>query len=361
MVDDEDNNGKRRSIILPDSGQKTIMVRQSGHMTEQILISNKDAISILEENKDKLNNNVFDKFNKNNKAKIIKETFEIEDIGYRLTAPEYKLITAIRTLLYDKSDKNIDSELYYMGNYFPNGKLATTEFGGQIVTVPYLLVSRSDFYKAYQAKDRYSGPEQNSIDKLLREFTQKYFLTVYKQHVVINGKPKINRITEYRPLIKLKRLDKGLSEMEDNLLDQGVDCTSGKGDYLLSINPIWVDQIKTKWVEYPHNLNARIKIAVGSWKKFTPAIMYFINYLFHQRSNKNFITEINEDNLFIKLGYDKHVDPKIRHGKRANSYLKEVIRISIEIGLCKEARLVRGAQGQRKWIFEINDTIYDLV
>ena len=350
------NENLKRTIQLPESGEKTIMVRQGGHFTEQMLVSDKDAHSLLEDNQQIFNRDLFKDFNEKNNAKIIKETFEVEDIGFRLTPPENRLVTAIRSELFNKSEnKDFNSERYYMGNYFPHGEVIKTNFGGQIMTVPHLLVSRGDLYKAFLGKDKYAGKDQKDIDRLLRSFSQRYFLTIYKQHVSINGQIKINRITEYLPLVRLKRLDKGLSEIEDGLLDQGGDFTNGNGEYLLAINPIWVDQIKTKWVEFPHDLNTRLGNAVGHWNKITPATTYLINYLFHQRSTKNFVTEINEENLFIKLGLDKYI--KRRKRKLAESYLEESIRVSKEIKLCQNVEKVMGAQGQTKFIFTINDEI----
>jgi hypothetical protein len=350
------NENLKRTIQLPESGEKTIMVRQGGHFTEQMLVSDKDAHTLLMENQQIFNRDLFKDFNERNNAKVIKETFEVEDIGYRLSPQENRLVTAIRSELFNKSEnKNINSERYYMGNYFPNGEVVKTNFGGQIMTVPHLLVSRGDLYKAFLGKDRYSGQDQKDIDKLLRTFSQRYFLTIYKQHVIIKDETKINRVTEYLPLVRLKRLDKGLSEIDDSLLDQGGDFTNGNGEYLLAINPIWVDQIKTKWVEFPHDLNSRLGNAVGHWNKITSATNYLVNYLFHQRSTKNFITEINEDNLFIKLDLSKYI--KRRERKRAESFLLDAIRICKEIDLCKKAEKIIGAQGQAKWVFEINENI----
>jgi hypothetical protein len=352
----QDKEDLKRTIQLPESGEKTIMVRQGGHFTEQMLISDKDAHALLEDNQQIFNRDLFKDFNEKNNAKVIKEIFEVEDIGYKLTPQENRLVTAIRSELFNKSENtDTNSERYYMGNYFPNGEVVKTNFSAQTMTVPHLLVSRGDLYKAFLGKDRYSGQDQKDIDKLLRTFSQRYFLTIYKQHVIIKNETKINRITEYLPLVRLKRLDKGLSEIDDSLLDQGGDFTNNNGEYLLAINPIWVDQIKTKWVEFPHDLNTRLGNAIGHWNKITPATTYLINYLFHQRSTKNFVTEINEDNLFIKLGLDKYI--KRRKRKLAESYLEESIRISKEIKLCQKAEKTTGAQGQVKWVFEINETI----
>lgn len=340
---------------IPEPITKTIMVRQSGHFVDQMLISDKDAPALIEENKDKLNRDLFKDFNEKNNVKIIKETLEVEEIGYQLSSTENKLVRAIRSLLHDKSDKNLHSERYYLGNYFPNGEIITVNFSGHVMAAPHLLIPRGDLYKAFLGGDKYGGKDKKDIDRHLRAFSQRYFLTIYKQHIEVNGKPKFNRMTEYRPLIRLKRLDKGLSEMEDKLLDYGIEYMNGESEYLISLNPTWVDQIKSKWVEYPYDLNSRLGKALGHWNKSSHAIDYLVNYLFQQRSTKHFVSEINEDLLFSKLQLVKYI--KRRERKRAEDFLSEAITICKKINLLKKADKVIGAQGQPKWVFEINKDV----
>lgn len=332
------------NTVLPEPEKKTIMVRQGGHLTEQMLLSEKD----------KLNRSLLSEYNTQNNATVINETSEIEDIGVKLSPSETRLVTAIRSLLHDKSEnKDEKSEQFYMGNHFPEGKVAKVHFGGQTMDIPHLLIKKNELYKAYLGQDSYAGKDKKDIDDLLLKFSRRQFKTVYKQHIEVGGQPQINRITDFLPLLRIKQIDKGLTMKEDELISQGEDIVTGNSEYLLSLNPIWVDQIKTKWVEYPHDLNQRLKKAVDHGNEITPATYTLINYLCHQRSTKNFNTQINEDNLFLKLGLDKYI--KRRERKRAEKFLQEAFEICRKIGLLQNVDKATGAQGQTKYIFVINE------
>lgn len=326
---------------LPTGEQQTIMVRQSAHFVEQLTLSKKTANRLIQENGDLLKSIFIDQ------GKVIKEEFSVEDIGIRLEAAEFNLLMALCFLLHDKSEnKDTDLERYLMGNHFPEGKIYEMEYGGQLRSAPSLMIEESELIKEYLGRDNYSGKDQKNILSILDKLTEKVFITILEQ--TVKNKKDTIKLRDYLPLIRKKEITSG----------------SGKKIYIITLNPIIVEQIKTKYVLIPRNLRKRISKEIGHGNSITQATNLLIYYLFHQRTKENYkaatksyITEINEDNLFGKLGLDKHI--KRRQPKRAITSLDEAIRICIGIGLCKKANRVEGKQRQWKWRFELHAVILD--
>lgn len=336
---------------------KNELVRTSGHFVDQILISDEKAKNLIKEN-----NLTLDIFRDQN-SELIKETLEIEDIGFRLTTSQHRVVNALRSLLFNKSEnRDINSERFCMGNYFPKGEITQVFFNGCNLPAPHLLINASELYKETLGKEKYAGKDKKDIDNVLLSLSQQFFLMIYKQHLkqkkVKNGKCEeiINRITQYVPLFIFKRIDKGLSIKEDELLDKGI-LRNRDSLLLITFNPVWVDQIKTKSVQLPSQLNKLLINELGSWKKVTPSMEYLIYYLSALQAGagkkSELQHEINEANLLEKLGLEKKYIKEKRQRKRAEKYLNDAIDICKKLGICISAEKTIGVKGQTKWIFMI--------
>ena len=318
--------------------------RQSGHLADQTL-KYKDPT--------KTQLSLFDIISPETKDQIKKSSTEIKAEGIRLTPAEDKILKALNKLLYEKSEnKNIDSEAFYAGNESIR-ELSPYGGKGQEARAPVLRIFPSELYKAYLDRDDYSGDEIKFIKKLLYDLSQKKFLIIYDRKRKVNGKTLTDRIEDFQSLIKIMSYIEGLSDSELQKLDAGnSEIREKRGEIIIGLNPIFIDQIGTKYIEYPTDINRRTTIAANGHNFLNESMIVLRDYMLREISAKRYNVEINEDRLPYLLRLEYYL--KERKKKIIAERIASAINTVKNLGIILEYEKVIGASGQIKYVFELN-------
>ncbi len=333
---------------LPEiGGSKVPKVRHAGHLVDQKLKYNDPS-------KAKSQLELFDFLNPKTGGEV--EKYEVKYEGIRLTAAEDRLLSAIYSLLRENSEhKNSAADDFYGGNHESG---AVTDFAGEQVKPIHIRIVPADLYKAYLGNSDYSGKEIGDINKTLVSISAKRFLMKYDRvRRVKAGKKwenRTDRIEVVKNLIQVVKYTKDLTDQELAKLDSGDESIrQKKGELIIALNPVLTDQINTKYVEYPQDINRRTIIAAGGdHRNVTLAINTLRDYLLRELSARRYQCEINADKLPYVLKLDKYV----REGRKKK--IKETVEKAIQtcksLGLLREFAETQGAEGQVKLVFTLN-------
>lgn len=328
------------SAILPQVESeipKEGKFKQSGHFVDQKLKHNFDM--------DKKQISLFDILETPRlRNEVIKD--ETIVIGIRLTQAEDRLVNTVINLLNKKS----------YGDYNGNLPAEKKPYGETREHYPRLRITPAELYKEYTNNDDYSGRDMLFIKETLISLQNKNFLIIYRrEHWIENKKgekeKRISRIEEYQPLIRVVTYYDKLTEEQDKSIKPG-QVISENGEVILELNPVFTDQIDTKFIEYPSDINELTALASGGSRNVTESNIRMRDYLMRAISARDDETEIDLEKLPYILGLDKYIKEKRK--KRINQRIDEAIKFSQKIGLTKEVRKETGARGQYKYVFVLN-------
>ncbi len=328
---------------LPDVS-KAPKVRHSGHYVDQKLRYTYPVQTTI-----------FDILDPDTIGKV--EKYGIRYEGIRLTPPEERLLNGIYKLLRDKSEtKDIKNPAFYKGNY-DGGQI--TEWGGESHKRALISIKPTEMYMAYLGRDDYSGKEILEVNKTLEGLAEKRFLMIYdriRKVQVSKGKEetRTDRIERTAPLIEIVKYIKDLTDDELKRLDKGDErIRQAKGEIILALNPILTDQIQTKYVEYPEDINRRMIIAVGGHaNRVTQAMHILADWCVREISNKRYKFEINADKLPYALKLDKYIQESRR--KKIQLTIDNAIQACKNLGLIQDVSQEAGKSGQPKYVFTLN-------
>ena len=327
----------RITPVLPDKSRAP-RFRQSGHYIDQKLKHSYD--------RDKgVQLTIFDELRPETKALIKEEEVVVE--GIKLSVREEKILTGILKLLSDKSRG---------GSHTGNEPPERTIYGGQSTKAPRLRISPHELYAEFTGTKDYSGREAKDARETLYGLQDKKFLIVYKRHRPNSkGETVIDRIEEFRPLLKIVTYYEGLTKEEDSQLDKGEAGTAqGKAEIILALSPLFIDQISTKFIEFPADINRQTAIAAGGARKVHTAITQLRDYLLRYKSGNKGATYtlVDEDTLPHVLGLEKYV--KESRKKLIAQRIDEAIEACKNLGIIHEAKKVTGKKGQYQYKFILN-------
>ena len=326
-------------------------VRQSGHFIDNKLKYNKPSDEPP---------TLFDDLLPETKNLIEEKNIETITEGIRLSKTGEKLINSILNLLQRKSNTKINEknkpaepEKFYTGN-LPAEKI---KFGGSLLAPPMLRITPHELFTEVTGSKDYSGFDIKTYNTALMELSSKQYLIKYKRHrkIVTDKKFKtvIDRVEEYLPLIKIVKYYEGLSKEEDKLLDEKDNNLSQKrGEIILKLNPLFIDQLDTKFILYPVDINKKTEIASGGSHKVTEAITKLRDYLSRAMSNKNYTVTIDKINLPYILGLDNYI--KESRKKLISQRVEESLQAVKNLGLALEIREITGAKYQPQYQFILN-------
>ena len=309
--------------------------RTSGHFVDQKLKNNYSAmqrgIDLFDTiSSDNIKNKVSNDFGDiNNTTKVI---------GINLTKAQDRLLNCIIVMLQQKSD------LDFCGNLPPEnhryGSLSN-------VAYPKLRFSPKELFCAYGDKKNLNDVSQSEIDfikKTLFGLQDTKFLMVYKRYRWEINKDKqkvqvVDRIEEYQSLLRVLSYHEGLAINEDTDLDMTCKYNK-KEEIVLLLNPILIDQIDTKFIEYPVDINKRMAIAAGSGYKVTDSMVKLRDYLIRAISYAR-KKQKDAQNCIISLGFDKMVCLLGLHNYVAQGRRKMLLkRLSIDIETMKNLGII---------------------
>ena len=327
---------------------KSEKYRQSGH-----LIDEKLKHSGQRKNKD-----IFDSISNETKQKIEESKIEVKVEGIKLTPPENKLLHALARILHEKSSNTKDSKS--SGFYEGNAVAELVSYGKNKSKAEVLRFKPTELYKAYVGNKNYSGHDAKFINNILHQLENKKFLIrhdrVKKVKIGKTGKTKrlTDRIEEFQSLIRIRSFIPDLTDEEKQKLDRGNHSISEmKAEIIVVLNPIFTDQIDTKFVEFPVDTNRRLVIAAGGHKKVTSSMMTLMEWMHREISAKRYIIEINEDKLPYILGLDNYV--KQRRKKKLQERISKDIEAITNMGIILQTYKESNSTKGYKWVFHLNE------
>ncbi|MDN3505439.1 MAG: hypothetical protein P0S95_07685 [Rhabdochlamydiaceae bacterium] len=280
--------------------------------------------------------------------------FEVKTIGVRLSPAQDKLINSLQKLLHQKSQNNFpDQNDYYTGN-MENGLVP---FGNEPKKSPRIAIKPGELYRAYTNKSHYSADEMQFVRETLKTLADKKFLLVFdrKRKVMINGKmqTRTDRIEEYQSLIKVIKYTEDISDGELEKMNSGNgDVFESKGELIIGFNPILVDQINSKYIEYPSDIHKKMSTAAGGTRRVTEAMNILRDYMLRELSSKRTTVALNKEKMIYLLKLDKLLET--RQKKRAQKKVDKAIDTIIQLGLIQSYEMKGGAKEQEKYIFYLN-------
>lgn len=314
--------------------------KQSGHYIDQKLKHSYDS-------EVKNQPAVIDKISAQLKSRI-PDKIMVE--GIKISQAEDKLMNAILKLLQDKSSSDL------LGNLPAQKSL----YGGESRDYPMLRFTPAELYREYTG-GYYSGRDVEIIKETLVKLEARSFLIVYERHREVRSglrtETVIDRVEDYQPLVKIKTFFEGLTKEEHDKISKGdKEMREKKAEIIIQLNPIFIDQIDSKFIEYPTDINRITSIAAGGANKVTESICalrdYFLRSISNNKSKNITYTSINYDKMPYILGLDKY----IKEGRRSliNVRIKQAIEAALNIGVITEYKEVIGAENQKKFDFTLN-------
>ncbi|MBA3706710.1 MAG: hypothetical protein H0W84_12660 [Bacteroidetes bacterium] len=319
--------------------------RQSGHLVDQKLKYSKTQQQQL---------SLFDLLSEPTQKKIEESKIEIKAEGIKLTPPENKLIHALNRLLHMKSqNKNTAADDFYKGNM----PYELVPYGEGQSKAAVLKFKPAELYKAYIGHDEYSGHDINFINNTLHHLETKRVLIRYdrvkKVKVGKREETLTDRIEDFQSLIKIISFIPDLTDEEKQQLDQGnVTIREAKAEFIIALNPIFTDQIETKFIEFPEDTNRRLVIAAGGHNKVTASMNILMEWMLRELSAKRYKSEINEENLPLILGLEKYV--KQNRKRLLKERIDKDIQAIINMGIITHVTKESNSSGGSKWVFHLN-------
>lgn len=325
--------------------QKQKKYRQSGHLIDQKLKYQSPSQPSL-----------FDLIMPETKQKIEESRIEVKAEGIKLTYAENKLVHSLNLLLYEKSQNSDPKADNFYGGNAPT-ELVPYGLPDHQARAPILKFRPAELYKAFTGTSKYSGADVKFIINTLHQLEDKKVLIKYDRVKKVKDgnktKTLTDRIEDFQSLIKIVSFIPDLSDSEKTALDEGdSSIREARGEIIIALNPIFRDQIDTKFIEFPEDTNRRLVIAAGGHKKVTASMQTLMEYALREISAKRYRLEINEDNLTRILGLENNL--KQKRNKRLQERISKDIQAIINIGLIVQSELVPNSVGTMKWIFLLN-------
>jgi hypothetical protein len=271
--------------------------------------------------------------------------------GIRLDPVEDRLLNSIIKLLNLKSDKDLKGNLPEVQSLY----------GGTMTTYPKLRVSPHELYTEICGTKNYSGKEIQNIKAVLMRLQEKKFLIMYQRHrkEVRNGKTidVVDVIQEYQSLFRIISYYEGLTKTELSLLaEEENEVNTQKSEAIFLLNPVFVDQIDTKFIEYPEDVNLQTSIAMGGTHKLTAAMTQLRDYMMRiisaNKNTKQSKHVIDKDTLIDILGLSEIA--KEGRAKRVKNRIEEAIQLCYNMSLITEHKEIIGRRGQDQIEFMVN-------
>jgi hypothetical protein len=321
--------------------------RQSGHLVDQKLK--------FQQTKNQAT--LFDVLMPETKQKIEEARFEVKAEGIRLSYAENKLVHALNQLLCEKSQHaNPEAEDFYSGNAPP--QLVPYGVPNQKAPAPVLKFKPAELYKAFTGSTSYSGADVKFIIETLHQLESKKVLIKYDRVKKIKDGKKTkeltDRIEDFQSLIKIVSFIPDLTLEEKLRLDRG-DGTAireSKGEIIIALNPIFRDQIDTKYIEFPEDAQRRLVIAAGGHKKVTASMQMLMEYMLREMSANRYNPQINEDKLPYVLGLENYI--KQKRNKRLKERIDKDIEAITIMGIITTTEKLPNSSGGFKWVFHLN-------
>jgi hypothetical protein len=325
--------------MLPE--KKSGKHRGPGHLFDEMLRPGKSIIQ----------GKLFGELDEDTKNLITGKGVEIKHVvqGVQLSATERKLVGCLIKLLHHRSETTSDQvENNYLGNsddwevmdrkIIEKGKTIT-----QTIPAPELVFTMYELTKEYKGGETPSGKEIENVTEVLRGLDRRDFLFSYTETIPVKGGKVERKVSDYKKLIHIKKLSEtkyGADDIE----------VSNREETIVQLNPIFRNQIDTKFIEIPDDMIKRLEIAAGT-SKITEVSLKLVDYLTRYTSTRGEKHEIGLENLYYTLAAKWMEQSRKKLVKQQTSKAVEICK---RLGLLKEWTEVPGKNGEMKVVFTIN-------
>jgi hypothetical protein len=334
---------KRKKTETKEKGN----YKSSGHLFDNLLKYSKPS------NKGKKDNQLqlWESLSLSTKEIIEKKGVEKKEVyeGLNLTAPETKLIHSLALLLHEKSQtSNPKGEDYYTGNLEPR----TLAVGTEKKTAPALAFTLFELAKLYKGGKDIGGKDVENVMNVLQNLNNRHFLLIYTETYPTKSGQKIELRREgFHKLIAINKLTLSRLEGADSktILSEKVE---------IELHPIFRDQIDTKFIKLPKDINRRTAIAYGS-EIVSKEALQLRDYVARTLSAKtlpkdkegNYYHEIGVEKLYFTLagGYMKQ-----GRKKKVQEATNKALETVQNLGMIHGYRVETGATGEPKFILQLN-------
>ncbi len=317
------------------------LFRSGGHMRDLMLNKVDEADS----------QPIFDLLHEETKSYIQKKSVSIDLINQRgakieLNGTEWKLLDVLCELLHEQSINNNDPKEadYYTSRY---GEFLTS-YGSINAPSERLIFSLYEITKKYKGERRVSGKDIQTVGNILKEWDsnieKRVLIRYFRESIRPDKKRVVHKIETFQPLIMIGKEEITTYDKE------GIEIEQIK-DTIIYLNPIFRDQIETKYINYPIGITKRMIEAWGGHG--IPEIVFKLrDYLAREHSSKRFKCEISLEKLYWQLSekWMKEGRKKLTH-----SYMEKAIETIKKLGLLKEYNIENNKKGEPKIIFILND------
>jgi len=269
-------------------------------------------------------------------AKLKTTKSEINEIIPRIELSQFedRVVNSLIKSLYLKSDKDKKSETYYLGN----GEIRIAKNGNLIAQ---LIIKPQELYKEITGKKRPNGKDIKEIREALNNLSSKKYPIEYRKKIDKEFIVEKNS----QPLLSFSSLARFNEKENSKYVKGNNDVFTKKEDFIISFNPIFIDQIKTKFVLFPTDLEDKISLA--SPKRVKTATNNLRDYLLRGFSNKKYSQQIYKNKLEDVLN--------ISHQRKARreALLNEALEVCVKVELLENYSITTTSKGE-KFIFKLN-------
>jgi hypothetical protein len=340
---DIDAQGIKREGI-----RKVSTYRRSGLQHDQMLLYKKPGKYVQ--------GNLFDALASETVKKIQSDGITEDSIiieGIKLTDTEHRLIDCINKLLHTKSINSGnpgEPKTFYSGNE----KMAVVHYGknegGERLSAitPMLSFKPTELYQTYMGERKYSGKDVEHIKTIFLALARKNFLIKYTRKITGKKGGLVKQmIEEYSPLFKILKYTEQLGQKTA----AGELYGEKKEEILIQLNPIFKDQIETKYIEFPTDIIQRTIIAAGS-HNISESTNLLRDVLMRDLSGKHYEMSYNYETLIYQLKLEKYL--KESRKKLIGRRIDEAIKTVEALGLVLKTDRTTGADAQLKFVFHLN-------
>jgi|AntDeeMetagen681_2_1112603.scaffolds.fasta_scaffold12242_1 hypothetical protein len=241
------------------------------------------------------------------------EEFKPQDIGLNFNKSQDKAFSGLQKLL-DETDYegNVDPKIIYGEDSYP---VYSNIYNGYY-ELPALLISWTDYYRAYGLKKnksgKYSGRQVKQAKQALRDLADGW--TIFYKRKKKNNKYDLIKST--RPLIKTDEGYKNIKDIEN--------IGNKKGKLLIKFSPLFIDRLDTFFLYKPMYLHNEIKEVAGS--RYSKYYARLIQYL-----NKTNFSPIKIDMKKLAHNLRMYSDINARMWKRIRNRIDKGLEIAKEL------------------------------
>jgi hypothetical protein len=262
--------------------------------------------------------------------------------GIKLSPSETKVIDCLCKLLHESSQNlNPKEEDYYSGNMGYD----LVKYGGYENTpAPKLAFTIYELTREYKGGEYVSGKDIENVKQILTGLDSKGFLVSYVETTKKKDGGRVERkIEDFRKLIHIIKISQTEYSKEDIEL-------SKKEETIILLSPIFRNQIDSKFILYPNDINRRTIIAYGS-HNISDITLRLRDYLMRELSSKHYHPEITLDRLYYRLA-EKWM--KESRKKMVKDYTDRAIETVKALGLLLSYEIKIASTGEPKVVFTLN-------